>query len=194
MKQITTNDLRRMTGREGLILQGCGGDLQKWVDGINNLLTKEGILLEGEKLQDVSVFQHDGSTNLLFGIDGVKLDMGRLAMWRLATHGQFGGTWLSDYVPNRLGGFDKSPENQTPDCPLIGEDGNIFNLMGIAARTLRRSGMADQAKEMQDRIMNGGCGSYSEALGIIMDYVNVTDKESAEPDEDFEQSNAKLRS
>jgi hypothetical protein len=26
-------------------------------------------------------------------------------MWRLHTHEQFGGTWLSDYVPNRLGGF-----------------------------------------------------------------------------------------
>ncbi len=48
--------------------------------------------------------------------------------------------------------------------------------------------MADQAEEMQDRIMRGDCGSYSEALGIIMDYVNVTEKESAEPDEDFEQS------
>ena len=31
--------------------------------------------------------------------------MGRLAMWRLQTHEQFGGTWLSGYVPNRLGGF-----------------------------------------------------------------------------------------
>ncbi len=71
---------------------------------------------------------------------------------------------------------------------MIGEDGNIFNLMGIAARTLRRSGMVNQAKEMQDRIMHGGCGSYSEPFGIIMDYVNVTDKESAEQDEDFEQS------
>lgn len=26
-------------------------------------------------------------------------------MWRLQTHELFGGTWLSDYVPNRLGGF-----------------------------------------------------------------------------------------
>ena len=38
-------------------------------------------------------------------IDDVQLDIGKLAMWRLHTHEQFGGTWLSDYVPNRLGGF-----------------------------------------------------------------------------------------
>ena len=29
-------------------------------------------------------------------------------MWRLKTHEMFGGTWLSDYVPNRLGGFNQS--------------------------------------------------------------------------------------
>lgn len=35
MKQITLNELKRLTHAEGLILQGCGGDLQEWVDGIN---------------------------------------------------------------------------------------------------------------------------------------------------------------
>ena len=47
--QITTDELRRMTNQEGLILQGCGGDAQEWVDGINELLTQEGILLEDRK-------------------------------------------------------------------------------------------------------------------------------------------------
>lgn len=28
---ITTEDLRRMEEKEGLILQGCGGDLKEWV-------------------------------------------------------------------------------------------------------------------------------------------------------------------
>ena len=35
MKRITTDELRGMKGREGLILQGCGGDPQEWLDGIN---------------------------------------------------------------------------------------------------------------------------------------------------------------
>ena len=29
---ITTEDLRRMEGKDGLILQGCGGDLKEWVN------------------------------------------------------------------------------------------------------------------------------------------------------------------
>ena len=39
VRQITTDDLRHMEDKEGLILQGCGGDPQEWVDGINDLLT-----------------------------------------------------------------------------------------------------------------------------------------------------------
>ena len=46
IQQITTDDLRRMDGQEGLILQGCGGALQEWVAGINGLLTEAGILLD----------------------------------------------------------------------------------------------------------------------------------------------------
>lgn len=105
IKQITTDDLRRMGDQEGLILQGCGGLAQEWVDGINELLTDAGILLDGSKFEAASTFQHDGVTCLLFPFENVKLNIGKLAMWRLQTHDQFGGTWLSDYVPNRLGGF-----------------------------------------------------------------------------------------
>lgn len=179
IKKITAEDLRRMDGKEGLILQGCGGSLDEWVDGINDLLTESGILLEGTKFkaENCSTFEHDGLTCLMFPFsEDVKLDVGRLAMWRLQTHGQLGGTWLSDYVPNRLGGFteeQQKEESLKPDCPLIGQDGNIFNLMGIASRTLRQSGMPEQATEMCSRITETA-GSYSEALGIIGEYVNIT--------------------
>lgn len=177
MKQVTTDDLRRMDGRDGLVLQGCGGDLQEWVGGINRLLTEEGILKNGSRLEDVSSFQHDGLTNLLFSFEGAELAMGQLAMWRLRTHEQFGGTWLSDYVPNRLGGFIQEQTPQKPDCQLIGEDGNVFNLIGIAARTLRQNGMDTQAEEMRQRIMGGECGDYYAALNVIGEYVNITGPE-----------------
>jgi hypothetical protein len=37
-------------------------------------------------------------------------------------------------------------------CKLIGEDGNIFNLMGIASKTLKRAGLKKEADEMIDKI------------------------------------------
>jgi len=77
-------------------------------------------------------------------------------------------------------------EPQKPDCPLIGQDGNVFGLIGLAARTLREHGLADQAKEMSERAF--GSGSYDEALGIITEYVNVTsvyDDMDDDEDEDW---------
>lgn len=35
IEHITADALRRMKGKDGLVLQGCGGDPQEWLDGIN---------------------------------------------------------------------------------------------------------------------------------------------------------------
>ena len=59
--------------------------------------------------------------------------------------------------------------------------------MGLAAKTLRQSGMSAEATEMTERIT--GCGSYDEALCIIGEYVNITDEdESEDMDERMEMS------
>ena len=103
-----------MAGQEGLVLQGCGGDLKEWVDGINGLLTDSGILRNGTVFTEAYAFSHDGLTNLMFPFrDGVDIDIGRLAVWRLATHDQFGGTWLSDYIPNRLEDLEADESQDT---------------------------------------------------------------------------------
>ena len=60
-----------------------------------------------------------------------------------------------------------------PTCKLIGENGNIFNLIGIASRALKENGSPDQAEEMRKRIMGGEASSYDEALRIIMEYVEI---------------------
>ena len=70
-----------------------------------------------------------------------------------------------------------------PDCPLIGENGNIYNLVGIASRTLKRNGMSTEASEMSTRIFNSG--SYEEALGIIGEYINITSVDESGEDMDM---------
>jgi len=172
IKSITPGDLRQMHDQEALILQGCGGDLTEWVEGINGILTEEEILKDGFRFEEAYTFKNEGLTCLMFPLeDGSKINMGKLALWRIGTHHNFGGTWLSDYVENRLGGFARDQpvqqSNGKPDCPLIGQDSNIFNLVGIASRTLREHGLADQAQEMRSRITQ--CQSYDSALAIIGD-------------------------
>ena len=114
IQNITVEDLRRMEDKEGLVLQGCGGEPGEWVQGINDLLAQKGILLEGTAFTHVSVFQNEGLTCMLFPFEDVKLDIGKLAMWRLQTHDTFGGTWLSDYIDNRLG---HEPAQEAPEKP-----------------------------------------------------------------------------
>ena len=80
VKTISKDELRRMEGSEGLILQGCGGSLDEWVDSINDMLTEDGILLDGTRFYDCSTFEHEGVTCLIFPFKGdVKLDVGKLA-------------------------------------------------------------------------------------------------------------------
>lgn len=67
---------------------------------------------------------------------------------------------------------NEAPTKPTkPRCKLIGEDGNIFNLLGIAGRALTRAGLTEQKQEMFDKVMKSG--SYDTALQIIMEYVEV---------------------
>ena len=180
--KITLDDLRQMIDREGLILQGCGGDPQGWLDALNELLTEDCVLKNGEAFTNVSPFELDGDTNLLFDMEGVDLNVSRLAMSRIASHGAFGGVWLSDFRVNQLGMPEQTsgeiPEKtQRPNAPIIGADGNIFNIVGIASRTLKRAGQNEAAQEMLERVQSSD--SYTAALTIITDYVEPV---SAEPE------------
>lgn len=65
----------------------------------------------------------------------------------------------------------KSQQDVKPTCKLLGADNNIFNLIGLASRSLRRAGMREQIEPMTERCFNAS--SYEEALSIIMEYVDV---------------------
>ena len=60
---------------------------------------------------------------------------------------------------------------EKPRCKLIGEDGNIFNLLGLASRTLKEVDLEDDADEMASRVYKSK--SYLEALAIISEYVEI---------------------
>ena len=69
-----------------------------------------------------------------------------------------------------------------PKMQLIGQDGNIFAIMGRASRLLKSSGQGDKAKEMRDRVMS--CDSYQKALNIVSEYVETELSPSPTPKHD----------
>jgi hypothetical protein len=63
-------------------------------------------------------------------------------------------------------------ERKRPVAKMIGANGNVFVLMGIASKALRENGQGDQADEMFKRITTSA-HSYDQALGIMMEYVDI---------------------
>ena len=82
--------------------------------------------------------------------------------------------------------FEKIPKpgkkSLRPKMQLIGQDGNIFAIMGRASRLLKSSGQGDKAKEMRDRVMS--CDSYQKALRIVSEYVETELSPSPTPKRD----------
>ena len=62
-----------------------------------------------------------------------------------------------------------------PKCKLVGENGNVFNLISIVRRTLRENDL-DQELEAFDldfkKIQETG-GTYDDVLVLFMRYVDV---------------------
>lgn len=74
-----------------------------------------------------------------------------------------------------------------PHMDLVGQDGNIFGILGRASKLLRQAGQPEQAEEMSGRVF--ACGSYTEALRIVSEYVETelsVDSRKAEPCEGSE--------
>ena len=58
-----------------------------------------------------------------------------------------------------------------PIVKLVGEDGNVFNVIGRASRALKADGQPDKAKELTEKAFNAE--SYDEVLTLVMEYCVV---------------------
>ena len=58
-----------------------------------------------------------------------------------------------------------------PQMNLLGEDGNIYAILGRASRLLRQNGQSSEAEQMYFRVTSSN--SYDEALRIISEYVET---------------------
>ena len=53
-------------------------------------------------------------------------------------------------------GSKKKTDGLKPQCRLVGEDGNIFFILGRVRQTLKASGKNEQAQEVSQRVMASG--------------------------------------
>jgi hypothetical protein len=62
-------------------------------------------------------------------------------------------------------------KNEKPICVLIGEDGNVFNIIGRVSRVLRKEVSEEKAKEFREKAM--ACHSYDEVSSLCSEYVEI---------------------
>ena len=78
-----------------------------------------------------------------------------------------------------------SNKTTKPKAPIIGADGNIFNLIGIANRSMRKAGVENSViSDMNNQVYQSK--SYDEALSIICEHVEPVSLEELE-DIDFDE-------
>lgn len=58
-----------------------------------------------------------------------------------------------------------------PIVELVGQDGNVFNIIGRVTKALKRAYLPQKAKEFQEKALS--CGSYDEVLVLLNRYVEV---------------------
>lgn len=59
------------------------------------------------------------------------------------------------------------------EVKLIGENGNVFSVIGRTTRALKRAGLGEIAAEYQRKAMKE-CRDYDEVLALTMDVVEVS--------------------
>lgn len=87
-----------------------------------------------------------------------------------------------DFTVEQVQGTETSKEQPVPKRPkmkLMGQDGNIFAILGRASRLLKENGQPQQAKEMSSRVYQSG--DYYKALNIISEYVETELSEKVPP-------------
>ncbi len=62
-----------------------------------------------------------------------------------------------------------------PECKLIGENGNVFNLIAVVRRTLRDNELDQELDAFDDdlKMIQKLGGTYDDVLVLFMDYVDV---------------------
>jgi len=54
---------------------------------------------------------------------------------------------------------------------LVGEDGNVFNLIGICSHALKENNMKDKVNEFVKEVTSSH--SYDEALSVMMNWFDI---------------------
>ena len=65
--------------------------------------------------------------------------------------------------------------NEKPECQLLDQNGNVFNLIGITRKTLRKNDLFSELETFDAELadLQQGGGTYDDVLVLIQKFVDV---------------------
>lgn len=66
---------------------------------------------------------------------------------------------------------EETKMDSKPTCKLIGTDGNVFSIIGLVSKSLKKAGMDNKAKEFTEKAFKSG--SYDAVLCLCSEYVEI---------------------
>jgi hypothetical protein len=114
MREGVFADVLKLKEVDGLVCLGCGGDPLDWDKGVREKLPPSCKDILGDAF---IVKTTGGRTDIVFPFNGVQIDMGVLAVWRIS----FGEcSWISDYVVNYASQHDIEPKQPVAAVAKLG--------------------------------------------------------------------------
>lgn len=81
-------------------------------------------------------------------------------------------TFNNDFGVDQDDDVDESGlEYKKPVVKLVGEDGNVFNVIGKVSKALNKAGLKDKAESFTNKAFNAS--SYNEVIKLCQKYVKV---------------------
>ena len=133
IKDVTIDYLLNEFDREGLVAIGCGGDINEWFIGVNNILLEEKVTEKPQAIGCAYRFEYDDITCLLFPFPEYVADfkVSRLAIARLQYPWMKWWSDFKDHILEQDGGYDDEDDYEDDyeyyddddfeddDCPII---------------------------------------------------------------------------
>ncbi len=65
-----------------------------------------------------------------------------------------------------------TPKYPDVNVELVGQDGNVFNIIGLVSKALKKAGYRDAANDFTSNAF--ACGSYEDVLQLTISTVTVS--------------------
>jgi hypothetical protein len=125
----------------------------------------------GWKMSDVTDSIADAARDMRYPMEWANGEIHALRRGRLAARHEAARKNPPPYTTREALREATLAVGRKPAVTLVGENGNVFHVIGLVSRALKAAEQPDRAKEFCERAL--ACGSYDAVLTLVHEYAEV---------------------